>query len=61
MAGGADRDRDGRIGHTASETGLARAAYHLELVRRVEGLDPVPPLPGDLPIPAVRSGAGGGR
>jgi hypothetical protein len=51
MAYGFDRDRDGRIGNDASEAGLAQAAYHLELIRRVEGLAPPPPLPPDLPIP----------
>jgi hypothetical protein len=51
MAYGFDRDRDGRIGNDASEAGLAQAAYHLELVRRVEELDPPPPPPPGLPIP----------
>jgi hypothetical protein len=58
MAYGFDRDRDGRIGNDASEAGLAQAAYHLELIRRVEGLDPPPPLPPNLPIPERRSDEG---
>lgn len=62
MAWGSDRDRDGRIGNTASESGLAKAAYHLELVRRVERLDTVPLLPDSLPIPViVRDTADPGR
>lgn len=35
MAYGDDRDGDGRIGYTQSESGLAQATYHLTLVRRV--------------------------
>ena len=68
MAYGFDADRDGRIGHTAAESGLAQAAYHLALVRRVEGLAPAPPLPAGLPLPAslivpgyARGGTGLGR
>lgn len=36
MAYGTDSDRDGRIGHTADEVGLAQAWYHLSLLYRVE-------------------------
>jgi hypothetical protein len=53
MAWGSDRDRDGRIGNNAAESGLAKAGYHLELVRRMERLDTVPALPDALPIPAI--------
>lgn len=35
MAWGGDRDRDGRIGYSDGELGLAQATYHLELVRRM--------------------------
>ena len=37
----------------AAESGLAKAGYHLELVRRMERLDTVPALPDALPIPAI--------
>lgn len=53
MAYGLDRNRDGRIGNEPDEGGLATAGYHLELVRRVEQLPPVRPLPDGLPIPDV--------
>lgn len=61
MAWGSDRDRDGRIGNNAAESGLAQAGYHLELVRRVEGLDTVPALPDSLPIPVIVRATEGGR
>jgi hypothetical protein len=51
MAYGEDADGDGRIGSTGAEAGLAQAAYHLSLVRRVEQLPPAPPLPAALPLP----------
>lgn len=38
MAYGNDEDGDGRIGYDEAEMGLAQAAYHLTLVRRVERL-----------------------
>lgn len=38
MAYGNDADGDGRIGYDEAEMGLAQAAYHLALVRRVERL-----------------------
>jgi len=38
MAYGADRDRDGRVGQTEAEVGLAQAWYHLQLICRVEDL-----------------------
>lgn len=44
MAWGDDRDRDHRIGHAENEVGLAQAMYHLQLLYRVEGLAPPPPL-----------------
>lgn len=44
MAYGDDRDRDGRIGFADNEVGLAQAMYHLQLLYRVEGLAPAPPL-----------------
>ena len=46
MAFGTDRDRDGRIGQTEPEAGLAQAWYHLQLLYRVEGLE-MPPLVAD--------------
>lgn len=62
MAFGSDRDRDGRIGNDASESGLAQAQYHLALIRSVAGLAPAPPLPASLPIPVfVRDPTGVGR
>lgn len=47
MAYGTDADRDGRIGHTADEVGLAQAWYHLELLYRVEAAaipEMIPPV-----------------
>lgn len=44
MAYGDDRDDDGRIGFTETESGLAQATYHLTLVRRVT--DPLLRSPG---------------
>jgi len=38
MTYGEDRDGDGRIGYVEEESGLAQAEYHLNLIRRVEGL-----------------------
>ena len=46
MAFGTYRDRDGRIGQTEPEAGLAQAWYHLQLVYRIEGLE-MPPLVAD--------------
>ena len=39
MMYGEDEDRDGRIGQTEAEVGLAQAAYHLSLVYRVNGAE----------------------
>ena len=39
MMYGEDTDRDGRIGQTEAEIGLAQAAYHLSLVYRVNGVE----------------------
>ncbi len=62
MAHGRDADRDGRIGHAADESGLARAGHHLMLVSRVERLATPRPLPESLPIPRVpRDTTGVGR
>jgi len=62
MAFGSDRDRDGRIGNDATESGLAQAQYHLALIRRVAQLGPAAPLPESLPIPVfVREPTGAGR
>ncbi len=59
MAYGSDRDRDGRIGNDATESGLAQAQYHVALIRSVAGLPPAPPRPSSLPIPIfVRDSTG---
>ena len=39
MMYGEDADRDGRIGQTEAEVGLAQASYHLSLVYRVHGVE----------------------
>ena len=39
MMYGEDTDRDGRIGQTEAEIGLAQASYHLPLVYRVNGVE----------------------
>ncbi len=39
MMYGEDTDRDGRIGQTEAEIGLAQASYHLSLVYRVNGVE----------------------
>ncbi len=44
MAYGEDRDTDGRIGYADDEVGLAQGMYHLQLLYRIEGLTPPPPL-----------------
>ena len=36
MAWGDDADRDGRVGHVESESGLAQASYHLTVLERME-------------------------
>ena len=38
MAWGSDSDRDGRIGYSDGEAGLAQATYHLKLLRAMEGI-----------------------
>ncbi len=53
MAYGDDRERDGRIGRTESEAGLAQATYHLNLIYRVEGLEfPVEEVPDSIGTPS---------
>lgn len=47
MAYGADRDRDGRIGSTDSESGLAKATYHLQLIYRLAGIPMPEPVAAD--------------
>lgn len=42
MTHGEDGDGDGRIGYVEEESGLAQATYHLTLIRRAEGLAPMP-------------------
>jgi len=48
MMYGEDRDRDGRIGQTEDEVGLAQAAYHLSLVYRVNGAEMPTVRPDDF-------------
>lgn len=48
MMYGEDEDRDGRIGQTEDEVGLAQAAYHLSLVYRVNGGDMPSVRPDDF-------------
>ena len=48
MAYGSDDDRDGRIGHTADEAGLAQAWYHLSLLYRVEAVAMPQMIPASL-------------
>lgn len=48
MMYGEDGDRDGRIGQTESEVGLAQAVYHLSLVYRVSGIEMSTVRPDDL-------------
>jgi hypothetical protein len=38
MAWGSDSDRDGRIGYSDGEAGIAQATYHLKLLRTVAGI-----------------------
>lgn len=45
MAYGSDADEDGRIGSDEEEFGLAQARYHLDTVRRYQGI----PIPGTPP------------
>jgi hypothetical protein len=60
MAYGRDADRDGRIGQTEAEVGLAQGWYHLQLVCRVEdlympALAPFPLATDSLTADALRS------
>ena len=48
MMYGEDQDRDGRVGQTENEVGLAQAVYHLSLVYRVSGIDMSTVHPDDL-------------
>lgn len=48
MAYGSDEDRDGRIGHTAEEVGLAQAWYHLSLIYRIETVSMPEMIPDTL-------------
>ena len=48
MMYGDDGDRDGRIGQTENEIGLAQAVYHLSLVYRVSGMQMPSVRPHDL-------------
>lgn len=48
MMYGEDRDRDGRIGQTEDEVGLAQAAYHLSLVYRMNGAEMPTVRPDDV-------------